>query len=84
MWVFFEGAMPQNCSECGQFRWDISLQSEVCRIAEALGNGGIFQSKNEGIDSRPSWCPLVEAPTEVYDELAKRFAKKLLWGRRST
>lgn len=51
--------MPTNCSECGQFRWNNFLQSDVCRIAEAIGDDGIFQSENEGIDNRPSWCPLV-------------------------
>ena len=54
--------MPKSCSECGQFRWDIFLQSDVCRIAEAIGYDGIFQSEDEGIYNRPNWCPIIEVP----------------------
>lgn len=51
--------MPKSCTECGQFRWSNILQSDVCRIAEAIGDSGRFHSENEGIENRPSWCPLV-------------------------
>ena len=54
--------MPKNCSECGQFRWNNILQSDVCRIMEALGNDGRFHSETEGIDNCPSWCPIVPIP----------------------
>lgn len=54
--------MPESCSECGQFRWNNFLQNDVCRIAEAIGDSGIFRSENEGIENRPSWCPLVSVP----------------------
>lgn len=54
--------IPKSCFECGQWRWSNFLQRYVCRIAEAIGHDGIFQSENEGIDNRPSWCPLVLLP----------------------
>lgn len=54
--------MPTNCSECGQFRWSNLRQIEVCRIADAIGEDGKFQSASEGIDNRPAWCPLIYVP----------------------
>ena len=64
--VYIRGvAMPTSCAECGQFRWNNFLQTDVCRVAEAIGDGGIFQSENEGIDNRPSWCPLIPLDKEV-------------------
>lgn len=54
--------MPTSCSDCGQFRWSNFLQSDVCRIAEAIGGNGLFKFEEEGIAKRPSWCPLVEVP----------------------
>ena len=54
--------MPKSCSECGQFRWNNYLQSDVCRITEALGGDGIFHSEDEGIENRAAWCPLVPVP----------------------
>lgn len=54
--------MPKNCSDCGQCRWSNFLQCSVCRIAEAIGQYGIFKSEDEGLVNRPFWCPLFPLP----------------------
>ena len=64
MGVMIKGMeMPKTCSDCGQFRWSNFLQSDVCRIAEAIGGDGLFKFEDEGIANRPSWCPLTEIPS---------------------